>query len=113
AGGWGAAEILLAVSAVTLGLALVSVDREGRIEGMGGGSAGGRAALGLVPWLGGILILAALMSENAVESWSALYIERDLGGAIGSGSLAPALMGLTMGFGRLAGQGLAQRLPER
>ena len=63
--------------------------------------------------LGGGLILAGLMTENAVEAWSALYVERDLGGATGAGSLAPALMALTMGLGRLAGQSVSARVPDR
>ncbi|PVE46616.1 MFS transporter [Pararhodobacter aggregans] len=113
AGGWGAPQILGVAAGVCVAMALVSIERDGRIEGMGGGRGAGSGALGLVPWLGGALILAGLMSENAVEAWSALYVERDLGGATGSGSLAPALMGLTMGFGRLMGQGLSRRLPER
>ncbi|WP_417627888.1 MFS transporter [Pararhodobacter aggregans] len=111
--GWGAPQILGVAAGVCVAMAVLSIERDGRIEGMGGGRGAGSGALGLVPWLGGALILAGLMSENAVEAWSALYIERDLGGATGSGSLAPALMGLTMGFGRLMGQGLSRRLPER
>ena len=114
ASGWSVAAILLTAAGVAAVLGLASWERDGRIEGMGGRVRGAsRAVLGLVPWLGGALILAGLMSENAVEAWSALYIERDLGGAIGSGSLAPAVMGLTMGFGRLVGQGVAARVPER
>ena len=113
AAGWGAPLILAVAAGLAMALAALAYEAGGRIEGLQGGPRAGRAALGLVPWLGGALILAGLMSENAVESWSALYIERDLGGVTGSGSLARALMGLTMGLGRLAGQGLAMRLPEK
>lgn len=114
AAGAGAVTTLSVTAGLVLLLSLLAIERDGRIEGLGGRSSpGGRALLGLVPYLGGALILAGLMSENAVEAWSALYIERDLGGAVGSGSLAPALMALTMGLGRLAGQGLSMRLPER
>lgn len=113
ASGWGVAEIVGAIAAVVLALAALSIERDGIIEGLGQGARGSlRVPLGLVPWLAGVLILIGLMTENSAEAWSALYIERDLGGAVGAGSLAPALMGLTMGLGRLAGQGLASRLGE-
>ena len=113
AAGWSAPAILGSAALVTVALALASVERNGRIDGMGGSRRDGRAPLGLVPWLAGALILASLMGENAVEAWSALYIERELGATTGAGSLAPALMGLTMGFGRLAGQGLSAHVTER
>jgi predicted MFS family arabinose efflux permease len=75
---------------------------------------GGEAAAS--PW-GAILpaaaiLFAAFVSENATESWSALYIERTLGGPAGEGSFGPAMLGLTMGIGRLSGQFLAARLGE-
>lgn len=113
AGGLGTAAILGTVAAVVVVLSLAAWERDGRIEGLGSGPGRGRTRLGIVPWLGGALILAALMGENAVEAWSALYVERDLGGATGTGSLAPALMAVTMGLGRLAGQRLLAHVPER
>ena len=66
------------------------------------------------PW-GAILpaaaiLFAAFLSENATETWSVLHIERNLGGAPGAGAFGPAMLGLTMGLGRMAGQGLALRL---
>ncbi|GAB4268021.1 MAG: MFS transporter [Pararhodobacter sp.] len=112
AAGWGAGAILLTTALGVLALAIASHERDGGIEGLGGAGAGKRAAPGRVAWLGGALVLIGLMAENAVEAWSALFIERDLGGATGAGSLGPALLGATMGLGRLAGQGLAQRLGD-
>ncbi|MCI2400308.1 MFS transporter [Aliiroseovarius subalbicans] len=53
---------------------------------------------------GGTIILAAFLAENAVEGWSALHIERTLRGGAAEGALGPAVLGLTMGFGRFAGQ---------
>lgn len=69
-----------------------------------------------VPW-GPIGITAAILfisfvSENTTETWSALHIERTLGGAAGHGGFGPVALGLTMGFGRLAGQVAARRLGE-
>ena len=58
------------------------------------------------------ILFAAFVSENATESWSALHIERTLGGPHGEGSFGPAMLGLTMGIGRLSGQFLAARLGE-
>lgn len=68
------------------------------------------------PW-GAILpaaaiLFAAFVSENATETWSALHIERTLGGATGEGSFGPAMLGVMMGVGRLSGQFLAARLGE-
>ena len=51
------------------------------------------------------------MTENAAENWSALHIEKTLGGSATAGALGPALMAITMGIARLFGQGLASRLP--
>ncbi|MGO4854417.1 MFS transporter [Phaeovulum sp. W22_SRMD_FR3] len=66
------------------------------------------------PW-GAILpaaaiLFAAFISENATETWSVLHIERSLGGAPGEGAFGPAMLGITMGIGRMAGQALALRL---
>ncbi len=114
AAGWSTGQITGTGALVVLALGLTAWERDGTLQGMGGRRGGAAPVpLGLAPVLGGLLILASLMGENSVEAWSALFIERDLGGAVGSGSLAPALMGLMMGLGRLAGQGLAQRVPDR
>lgn len=61
---------------------------------------------------GGLIVLIAFMAENATEGWSALFIERDLNGRAAQGALGPAILGLTMGIGRLAGQLITERLKE-
>lgn len=66
---------------------------------------------GLVAWGGGI-VLVAFMVENATEGWSALHIERTLGGGAAEGAFGPAILGLTMGIGRLSGQLVAERVRE-
>ena len=58
---------------------------------------------GLFIWVIGIIVLMAFLAEASSEGWSALHIERTLGGGAGEGALGPALLGLTMGFGRLSG----------
>jgi MFS family permease len=65
----------------------------------------------LVLWGGGIVLIAFLV-ENAMEGWSALHIERTLGGGAAQGAFGPAVLGLTMGFGRLMGQLVAERVRE-
>ena len=53
------------------------------------------------------------MSEQATEGWSALHLERNLGAGAAQGALGPALLGITMAVGRLAGHVVANRLSER
>lgn len=74
---------------------------------------GGRldARMGLVIF-GGVIILIAFLSEQATEAWSALHLERGLGGSAAQGALGPAILGLTMGIGRLSGQVIAAHVRE-
>lgn len=65
----------------------------------------------LVPLCAGI-VLVAFTAEAAVEAWSALHIERTLGGRAAQGALGPALLGLTMAIGRYWGQTLTERFSE-
>ncbi|MCE8006354.1 MFS transporter [Aestuariivita sp.] len=58
--------------------------------------------------IGGLVVLAAFFTESAVEGWSALHIERELGGNATAGAMGPAILGLTMGIGRLFGHQLAR-----
>lgn len=114
AAGFTPVAILGAAGLVVLVLAALSHERDGWIDGFVRGAAarpGGR--LGMVPLLAGFVILVAFLTENAAEAWSALYIERDLGGGTGAGSAGPALLGLTMGLGRLAGQVVASRVADQ
>lgn len=74
---------------------------------------GGRGSYPLVPILlcGGV-VLSAFMTEAATEAWSALHVERTLGGRAAEGALGPAMLGLTMSIGRFGGQAVAERLRE-
>jgi len=58
------------------------------------------------------ILFLAFVSENATDSWSALHIERTLGGPPGYGGFGPMMLGLMMGIGRLSGQFAAARLGE-
>ena len=68
------------------------------------------------PWAAALaaaaILFAAFVAENATETWSALHIERNLGGAAGEGAFGPAMLGFTMAAGRFGGQMLAARLGE-
>ncbi|MGY6411071.1 MAG: MFS transporter [Alkalilacustris sp.] len=63
-----------------------------------------------VLWLGGGVMLLASLLEAGTETWSALHLERTLGAGPALGALGPAVLGLCMGLGRLAGQALSLRL---
>lgn len=63
-------------------------------------------------WLCGVVVLVAFMSEATVESWSALHVERTLGGRAAEGALGPAMLGVTMALGRFGGQLVAERMRE-
>lgn len=67
-----------------------------------------------LPWgavlLTGVILGASFIGENATEAWSALHIERTLGAAEGHGGFGPATLGLVMGFGRLFGQAVSERI---
>ena len=60
----------------------------------------------------GAIVLVAFMSEATVEAWSALHVERTLGGGAAEGALGPAMLGLTMAVGRFSGQAVSERLRE-
>jgi len=60
----------------------------------------------------GAIVLVAFMSEATVEAWSALHVERTLGGGAAEGALGPAMLGLTMAVGRFSGQVVSERLRE-
>ena len=60
----------------------------------------------------GAIVLMAFMSEATVEAWSALHVERTLGGGAAEGALGPAMLGFTMAFGRFSGQALAEKFKE-
>ena len=60
----------------------------------------------------GAIVLVAFMSEATVEAWSALHVERTLGGGAAEGALGPAMLGLTMAIGRFSGQAVAERMRE-
>jgi MFS family permease len=101
------------MAAVTCVLALLTYEDDGTIHGLRRPRDRATAGLGLIPVIGGGIILIAFMTENAAENWSALHIEKTLGGSPVVGSLGPAVLAITMGTARLIGQGVAHRVAPR
>ncbi|MCU0904721.1 MAG: MFS transporter [Tabrizicola sp.] len=108
--GWDPDWVMGTMALIGLAFAALTLERDGRIDGLRKPKDGTALPLGLVPVIGGGIVLIAFMTENAAESWSALHIEKTLGGSPEEGALGPALLALTMGFARLGGQWLAGRV---
>lgn len=107
--GWEPGVVMGTMAAVALVFALLAIERDGRIEGLARPEGGG-GGLGMVPVVGGGIVLIAFLTENAAENWSALHIEKTLGGSPAEGAMGPAALALTMGIARLVGQGFASRV---
>lgn len=108
---WAPAWVMASCAVLAGCFAVLSLERDGSIHGLRKPKGGAAAArLGLVPLIGGGIVLIAFLTENAAESWSALHIEKTLGGSPEQGAMGPAALALTMGLSRLAGQGLVTRL---
>lgn len=111
AAGWTPGAILAVMAALVMLSSLMAFERGPGINGFAR-EAGVRRKLGMVPVWGGLIVLISFLSENAAENWSAVHIERTLGAARGVGSFGPALLALTMGFGRLFGQVVIARTDD-
>lgn len=60
----------------------------------------------------GMIVLIGFMAEQATEGWSALHLERAHDAGAAQGALGPAILGLTMAFGRFSGQALSYHVTE-
>lgn len=107
--GWPPGAVMATMSGLALLLALMTREADGTIHGLARPPAGG-PGLGMIPVLGGGIVLIAFLTENAAENWSALHIEQTLGGSPAEGAMGPAAMALTMGIARLVGQSFAARV---
>jgi MFS family permease len=58
----------------------------------------------------GVVAFAALLAEGSVFDWSGVYMAREADAPAGLAPLGLAAFSLTMGFGRLGGDGVAARL---
>ena len=61
----------------------------------------------------GVLITGSFLCEDAIQSWSALHLERGLDASPGVSGLGPGLFAGSMAVGRLCGGMLQRRYPER
>ena len=102
--------VFAVLGALTLVASVFMVSDE-TAERRGGARAPRGAFGGVIVW-GGLIALVAFLAENATEGWSALHVERSLGGSAAEGALGPAMLGLTMGIGRFTGQLVVARLSE-
>jgi MFS family permease len=100
------------VALAVLGLAVASRDAPAAGAAAPGPVAATRGRVGLHAWLAGGVVLVAFFIENSTEIWAALHIERTLGGGAAQGGLGPAMLGLTMGIGRLLGHLVTARGQE-
>ncbi len=101
--------MVMAAAALMAALAaLATFESDGRISGLRAPQQD-QAGLGVIPVIGGAIVLIAFLTENAAESWSALHIEKTLHGSAALGSAGPAVLALTMGTARLMGHGLSVR----
>ncbi len=96
--------------AVLVFLALASKDIPPKEDTDANGAISGPGVI--LVGLTGLIVLTAFLAEAATEGWSALHIERTLGGSAGEGAMGPAILGLMMGIGRLAGHGLSRRFRD-
>lgn len=109
--GWSPFQVFSALGLVIVVLAWMTLEPQTPPEMETGIPQNANVPQGLV-WLAGLLVMVAFLSEASAEGWSALHLERTLGGGAGEGALGPAILGLTMGIGRLAGHGIANRVSD-
>lgn len=104
----GQISLLLFVVLIGLGAACFGGDPAAPEEGLPD-KAG--IPMGVVT-LGGIVVMMAFLCEAASEGWSALHLERTLGAGAAEGAMGPAILGLTMGIGRLFGHALSRHMRD-
>lgn len=111
--GWDLVSIFAVMGALNIGFAALTY--EGRawrpFEPLEGDTAPSS-----MPWLivamAGVMLFVSFVGENAVETWTALFIERELDGPRGEGSFGPSTLGFTMAAVRLLGQLTTEKLGE-
>jgi MFS family permease len=99
----------LAVDAVvSAGLAVLLARGLVRDEGRPGGPRFARPSRRLAAL--GVIAFIALMAEGSVFDWSGVYLADEAGAAAGLAPLGLTAFSLTMGIGRLVGDGIAERI---
>ncbi|APE44286.1 MFS transporter [Sulfitobacter alexandrii] len=103
----GTVTVFLLLAGLLMILALAARDRVADVEEPALSDMPGEIPHAVV-LLVGLVVLTAFLAEAAAEGWSALHLERTLGGTAGEGALGPAALGLMMGIGRLFGHSLSR-----
>lgn len=100
AGGWAPWEVFgLLFGLAILIIVLMKIDTRAQPKS----EAATMRLPGLLILSGGFVVMIAFMGEAASEGWSALFVERQMGGSVAQGAMAPALLGLAMAIGRIGG----------
>ncbi|MEM5477032.1 MFS transporter [Pacificibacter sp. AS14] len=111
--GMGIAQVFPLMGAVLLLASVLTWEKDWQPVQKEEGAAAVPASL---PWFFiltvSVMLFVSFVGENATESWSALFIERELGGAVGHGSFGPTTLGLVMFVFRLMGQVFTEKLGE-
>ncbi|SFJ95018.1 MFS transporter [Celeribacter neptunius] len=111
--GWGIPQVFPLIGVILLGFAWLCREEKEPAEVE---SEEDSAAPARLPWAAilpvAVMLFVSFMGENAIESWSALFLERELGGAPGQGGFGPAMLGFIMFIFRLMGQVTTQRFGE-
>jgi MFS family permease len=111
--GAGPVPVLTAVAAVVVLVAILqpSYRKAGAPEAAATGAARRRVPAILIGI--GLLTAAAFLCEDAIQSWSALHLERDLDAGPGIAGLGPGLFAGAMAIGRFAGSPLSRRYSDQ
>jgi MFS family permease len=96
-------------------VALVGILTQGPGHGAEHAAAPGISAPSTRGWILalGVICAGAFMMEDAMQSWSALHIERTLGGSPALGGAGPGVFAVAMFVGRSSGQVLGRWVSER
>nr|WP_319249458.1 MFS transporter [uncultured Celeribacter sp.] len=111
--GWGVSEVFPTMSLMVALLILGTITRSQWTPPENDPDDVAPAGLPWGPiWLAGVMLFVAFVGENGIETWSALFMERELGGAPGQGSFGPAMLGFSMAAFRLLGHVTTQRFGD-
>lgn len=105
--GWSPSAVFTVLLLLFAVLAWGSFGTAASASPSGEGPVQGHLPTGLI-WAAGAVVFFGFLAEAAAEGWSALHIERGLGGGPQEGAMGPAVLGLMMGIGRLTGHALAR-----
>jgi predicted MFS family arabinose efflux permease len=108
----GRLEVLAGVSGVLLAAAFVNRRQPGR-EGAVAAPGAERMRFRRYAIVLGLVCGASFLIEGGIEAWSALFLERELDASPAVGALGPSAYALAMVLGRLSGQWLTDRVPDR